>query len=88
MAPDFFGSVAVVAGAEVLDVFGPEEVGLGSNVEFTRISSSSDSDSTAAYIAARSTSLSSESLSRSAYTNLCTLVSRITSWGEKSLRRI
>jgi len=50
--------VAVVAGAEVLDVFVPEEVGLGSNVEFTRISSSSDSDSTAAYIAARSTSSS------------------------------
>ena len=41
--------VAVVAGAEVPDAFVPEEVGLGSNVESTRISSSSDSDSTAAY---------------------------------------
>ena len=71
--------VVVLAGAELLDVFVPEEVGLGSNVGFTRISSSSDSDSTAAYIAARSTSSSSESLSRSAYTNLCTLVSRTTS---------
>ena len=65
--------VAVVAGAGVFVAVVLEEMGLGVdslglNVESTRISSSSDSDSTAAYIAAKSISLSSEeeSLSKSA----------------------
>ena len=63
--------MAAVAGAGVFVAVLLEGMGLGvdslgSNVESTRISLSSDSDSTAAYIATKSTSLSSESFSRSA----------------------